>query len=188
MLFAKFELFSEDPNSVPLFERCKFDAEELEFLRTHHPVWSAMPALQTEGFKTLVAEMKLLWAKRDAMWGEMIAERERCTIGNVHSCVLAAKVAELKRTVAGQGEKMAVDHASQTAQIADVVLTLSDIHERRPCPTRSPPDPSCRWRQFCAAAAASGSPGGAGARGAAQGAITMMDHAELMFAPTKRYA
>ena len=67
------------------------------------------PTLQTEGLKSLVAEMKFL-----------IAEQELCSIGNVHSCVLALKgqVAEVKGTVAGLEEtidNMAVDHASQVA-------------------------------------------------------------------------
>jgi len=125
MLFAQIEAFAEDETSVPLFARCKFNAEELEFIRTNHPVWSAIPALQTAPFKSLVADMKLLWARREAMWGDMNAEQERCSISNVHSSVLAAKgtVAQLQDAI----DKMAWDHASQ---MADVVRMLGDIQER----------------------------------------------------------
>ena len=48
---------AEDESSVPLFHPCSFDVEELEFIRT---VWSAILALQTEGFLSLVADMKSL--------------------------------------------------------------------------------------------------------------------------------
>ena len=90
-MFAQIEALAEDVNIVPLFARCQLDPEEPEFLRAHRPVWSAILALQTERFKNLVAEMKLLWSKRDAILGETIAEQERCSTGNVNDGVLAAK-------------------------------------------------------------------------------------------------
>ena len=199
MLFAQIELFGEDTKNVPLFERCRFDIEELQFLRTNHPVWSVIPALKTEGFKSLVGEMKSLWMRRETMWGEMMAEQGRCSISNVHSSVLQAKgeVAELKGVVAGLQEtieKMARDHA---LQMSDVVIMLGTFRsDALRCFANTPTSGLelvvTPVRDGTRAAGGAGDAGGGGApRGAAAaaggGARGHHDDGphETMFAPTR---